>query len=131
MRLGLQGMPAETESICAGRDMQLAELTVPPAHRHISTTAALNTCAARKNRACASPAKSRHHFTLCDEDVRYDTNYKMNPPLASRADVSALIVGIADGNVDAIATDHARIIQQAKTSNSIAPPSASSDSKLR
>ncbi len=48
-----------------------------------------------------------HHFTLCDEDVRYDTNYKMNPPLASRADRSALIAGLADGTVDAIATDHA------------------------
>ena len=48
-----------------------------------------------------------HHFTLLDEDVRYDTNYKMNPPLASRDDRDALIAGLADGSVDAIATDHA------------------------
>ncbi len=48
-----------------------------------------------------------HHFTLTDEDVRYDTHYKMNPPLASRADRDALIAGLADGSVDAIATDHA------------------------
>jgi dihydroorotase len=48
-----------------------------------------------------------HHFTLTDEDVRYDTHYKMNPPLASRADRDALIQGLADGSVDAIATDHA------------------------
>jgi dihydroorotase len=48
-----------------------------------------------------------HHFTLTDEDVQYDTHYKMNPPLASRADRDALIEGLADGSVDAIATDHA------------------------
>ncbi|HKQ85608.1 MAG TPA: amidohydrolase family protein, partial [Candidatus Acidoferrales bacterium] len=48
-----------------------------------------------------------HHFTLTDEDVRYDTRYKMNPPLASRSDRDALIEGLADGSIDAIATDHA------------------------
>ena len=48
-----------------------------------------------------------HHFTLTDEDVRYDSHYKMNPPLASREDRDALIEGLADGSVDAIATDHA------------------------
>ena len=48
-----------------------------------------------------------HHFTLIDEDVVYDTRYKMNPPLASREDREALLVGLADGAVDAIATDHA------------------------
>ncbi len=48
-----------------------------------------------------------HHFTLIDEDVVYDTRYKMNPPLASREDREALLAGLADGAVDAIATDHA------------------------
>jgi dihydroorotase len=48
-----------------------------------------------------------HHFTLIDEDVRYDSHYKMNPPLASREDRDALIEGLADGSIDAIATDHA------------------------
>ena len=48
-----------------------------------------------------------HHFTLIDEDVRYDSRFKMNPPLASRADREALLQGLADGSVDAIATDHA------------------------
>jgi len=48
-----------------------------------------------------------HHFTLIDEDVRYDSHYKMNPPLASRKDRDALLEGLADGSVDAIATDHA------------------------
>jgi dihydroorotase len=48
-----------------------------------------------------------HHFTLIDEDVRYDSHYKMNPPLASREDRDALIEGLVDGSIDAIATDHA------------------------
>jgi dihydroorotase len=48
-----------------------------------------------------------HHFTLIDEDVQYDSRYKMNPPLASREDRDALIAGLADGAVDVIATDHA------------------------
>src|SRR2546422_1627963 len=48
-----------------------------------------------------------HHFTLIDEDVTYDSRFKMNPPLASRQDREALIAGLADGAVDAIATDHA------------------------
>ena len=48
-----------------------------------------------------------HHFTLTDEDVVYDSNFKMNPPLASREDRDALLAGLADGTVDAIATDHA------------------------
>src|SRR6202021_683536 len=48
-----------------------------------------------------------HHFTLIDEDVQYDSRYKMNPPLASREDREALLNGLADGSVDAIATDHA------------------------
>jgi dihydroorotase len=48
-----------------------------------------------------------HHFTLIDEDVRYDSRFKMNPPLAAREDREALIAGLADGAVDVIATDHA------------------------
>ena len=48
-----------------------------------------------------------HHFTLIDEDVQYDSRYKMNPPLAAREDRDALLAGLADGTVDAIATDHA------------------------
>src|SRR5262249_19519630 len=48
-----------------------------------------------------------HHFTLTDEDVVYDSHFKMNPPLASRADREALVAGLVDGSVDAIATDHA------------------------
>jgi dihydroorotase len=109
IRLGLKGIPAESESICAGRDVEIAALTRSRLHiAHMSTTAALEHVRLAKRMGLRVTCEvTPHHFTLCDEDVRYDTNYKMNPPLASRADVSALIVGIADGNVDAIATDHA------------------------
>src|SRR6202167_2581387 len=109
IRLGLRGIPAESESICAGRDVELAILTrsrLPIAHT--STAGALEYVRhAKKLGMNVSCEVTPHHFTLCDEDVRYDTNYKMNPPLASRADRAALIVGLADGTVDAIATDHA------------------------
>jgi dihydroorotase len=109
IRLGLKGIPAESESICAGRDVEIAALTRSRLHvAHMSTTGALEHVRLAKRMGLRVTCEvTPHHFTLCDEDVRYDANYKMNPPLASRADVSALVVGIADGNVDAIATDHA------------------------
>jgi len=75
---------------------------------HMSTTGALEYVrAAKKNGLKVTCEVTPHHFTLTDEDVRYDTNYKMNPPLASRGDRDALIAGLVDGTVDAIATDHA------------------------
>ncbi|MGA9571802.1 MAG: dihydroorotase [Candidatus Acidiferrales bacterium] len=109
IRLGLKGIPAESESICAGRDVELAILTRSRLHiAHMSTTGALEYVRhAKKEGMRVTCEVTPHHFTLCDEDVRYDTNYKMNPPLASRADRTALIAGLADGTVDAIATDHA------------------------
>jgi dihydroorotase len=105
----LKGIPAQSESICAGRDVELAVLTRARLHiAHLSTTGALECVRhAKKLGVRVTCEVAPHHFTLCDEDVRYDTNYKMNPPLASRADRTALIAGIADGAVDAIATDHA------------------------
>src|SRR5580693_10224223 len=109
IRLGLKGIPAQSESICAGRDVELAVLTRARLHiAHLSTTGALEYVRhAKKLGMRVTCEVTPHHFTLSDEDVRYDTNYKMNPPLASRADRTALVAGIADGSVDAIATDHA------------------------
>jgi dihydroorotase len=63
--------------------------------------------AAKKAKLRVTCEVTPHHFTLTDEDVRYDSRYKMNPPLASRSDRDALIAGLADGSIDAIATDHA------------------------
>lgn len=109
MRLGLAGIPAQSESICAGRDVEIAGLTGARLHiAHMSTRGALEYVRAAKKQGLRVTCEvTPHHFTLTDEDVRYDTHYKMNPPLASREDRAALIAGLADGTVDAIATDHA------------------------
>ena len=108
-RLGLKGIPAQTESICVGRDVEVAGLAGARLHiAHMSTTASLeHVRRAKKQGLRVTCEVTPHHFTLIDEDVNYDTHYKMNPPLASRADRDALIAGLADGSIDAIATDHA------------------------
>jgi dihydroorotase len=109
VKLGLKGIPAQSETICAGRDVEVAALT--GARLHIAHMSALGSLEyvrfAKKAGLRVTCEVTPHHFTLMDEDVRYDTHYKMNPPLASRADREALIKGLADGSVDAIATDHA------------------------
>jgi dihydroorotase len=109
VRLGLKGIPAQSESICAGRDVEVAALTGARLHiAHLSTRGSLEYVRwAKKQSLRVTCEVTPHHFTLTDEDVRYDTRYKMNPPLASREDRDALIAGLADGSVDAIATDHA------------------------
>jgi dihydroorotase len=109
MRLGLKGIPAQSESICVGRDVEMALLTGARLHiAHMSTRGSLEYVRLAKQQGLRVTCEvTPHHFTLTDEDVRYDTHYKMNPPLASRDDRDALIEGLADGSVDAIATDHA------------------------
>src|SRR6201998_4349917 len=108
-RLGLPGMPAAAESVCVARDVQVAELTGARLHiAHLSATASLNQWRfAKQNGLRVTCEVTPHHFTLIDEDVTYDSRYKMNPPLAAREDREALLEGLADGTVDAIATDHA------------------------
>ncbi len=108
-RLGLPGMPAAAESVCVARDVQIAELTGARLHiAHLSAKASLDQVRyAKENGLRVTCEVTPHHFTLIDEDVTYDSRYKMNPPLAARADREALWQGLADGTVDAIATDHA------------------------
>lgn len=108
-RLGLPGMPAAAESVCVARDVQIAELTGARLHiAHLSAKASLDQVRyAKQNGLRVTCEVTPHHFTLVDEDVTYDSRYKMNPPLAARADREALWQGLADGTVDAIATDHA------------------------
>lgn len=108
-RLGLPGMPAAAESVCVARDVQLAELTGARLHiAHLSAKASLDQVRyAKQNGLRVTCEVTPHHFTLTDEDVTYDSRYKMNPPLAARTDREALWQGLADGTVDAIATDHA------------------------
>ena len=109
IRLGLKGMPAAAESICVGRDIEVAALTGARLHiAHLSTAASLEHVREAKRRGISVTCEvTPHHFTLTDEDVEYDSRYKMNPPLAAREDRAALLEGLADGTVDAIATDHA------------------------
>ena len=108
-RLGLRGMPAAAESVCVARDVQLAELTGARLHvAHLSAKASLEQVRSAKSRGLHVTCEvTPHHFTLIDEDVTYDSRFKMNPPLAAREDREALLAGLADGTVDAIATDHA------------------------
>ena len=108
-RLGLRGMPAAAESVCVARDVQIAELTGGRLHvAHLSAKGSLAQVRWAKSRGLRVTCEvTPHHFTLIDEDVQYDSRFKMNPPLASSEDREALIAGLADGAVDAIATDHA------------------------
>ena len=108
-RLGLRGMPAAAESVCVARDVQLAQLTGARLHvAHLSAKASLEQVRGAKAQGLRVTCEvTPHHFTLIDEDVQYDSRFKMNPPLASREDREELIAGLADGAVDVIATDHA------------------------
>src|SRR5438093_4183622 len=111
--LGLRGIPGEAESIMAGRDIALAELTGGTVHiAHMSARQTLDVVRWGKSRGARATCEvTPHHFVLTDEmlsvPVPYDTNVKMNPPLREEADRAAMLAGLADGSVDAIATDHA------------------------
>lgn len=110
-RLGLRGMPAAAEASIVDRDVSLAQ-QIPSSRLHVahlSTADALKAVRRGKRaRARVTCEVAPHHFTLLDGHVgEYDTCCKMNPPLRSAADREALIVALADGTVDAIATDHA------------------------
>jgi dihydroorotase len=102
-------MPAAAESVCVARDVQVAELTGARLHiAHLSAKSSLAQVRfAKQNGLRVTCEVTPHHFTLIDEDVTYDSRYKMNPPLASRVDRDAILEGLSDGTVDAIATDHA------------------------
>jgi dihydroorotase len=111
-RLGLKGVPAAAEDVMVLRDLALLELTGGRLHvQHVSTRGAVRAIRDAKARGLAVTAEATpHHLTLTDEDVAasgYDTDFKMNPPLRSAADVAAVREGLADGTLDAIATDHA------------------------
>ena len=108
--LGLKGMPAAAEEVDAVRDCVLAKLTNARVHlAHVSTRGALAAVRRAKELGLrVSCEVAPHHWTLTDEAVAdYDTNTKMSPPLRSRDHVGALLEGLRDGTVDAIATDHA------------------------
>ena len=108
--LGLRGIPAAAEEMDAVRDCVLAKLTGSRVHlAHISTIGAIEAVRRAKDAGLNVTCEvTPHHWTLTDEAVaEYDTNTKMNPPLRSEEHVAAILEGMKDGTIDAIATDHA------------------------
>ncbi|HEX7833583.1 MAG TPA: dihydroorotase [Thermoanaerobaculia bacterium] len=108
--LGMRGMPAASEETLVARDVILAKLTNAHVHiAHLSTAGAVDAVRrARKDGVKVTCEVTPHHIALGDDSVQsFSTNLKMNPPLRSEAHRQAIIEGIADGTVDAIATDHA------------------------
>jgi dihydroorotase len=109
-RLGIPGIPAEAEELMVMRDIALARMTGAPVHfLHLSTSGSIDLVRKAKAAGVAVTAEAApHHFTLTDAEIaNYDPVFKVNPPLRTKADVAAVKAGLADGTVDAIATDHA------------------------
>ena len=109
-RLGLPGNPTLAEDVHVMRDVMLAELTGARLHvAHVSSGGSVEAIRRAKERGVSATAEvTPHHLTLTDEAaLGYDTNTKVAPPLRSAADVAACRAGLADGTLDAIATDHA------------------------
>jgi dihydroorotase len=109
-RLGLRGIPRASEDIMVARDILLAEMTGVRFHvAHISSKNAVDMVAFAKSKGLMVTAEATpHHFILADSDMPpYDSNYKMKPPLRANCDVQAVMTGLANGTIDAIATDHA------------------------
>src|SRR6185295_13652881 len=108
--LGMRGIPAASEETLVARDVILARLTNAHVHiAHLSTAGAVDAVRrARKEGVKVTCEVTPHHIALGDAAVQsFSTNLKMNPPLRAEAHREAIVAGIADGTVDAIATDHA------------------------
>jgi len=116
-RLGIPGQPAEAEELMVARDIVLARLTGCRVHlQHLSTGGSVDMVrSARANGLAVTAEATPHHFSLTDaECASYDPVFKVNPPLRTAGDVAAVRAGLADGSVDAIATDHAPHTQEEK-----------------
>ncbi|MGD0461974.1 MAG: dihydroorotase [Tepidisphaeraceae bacterium] len=109
-KLGLAGIPAEAEQLMIARDLLLNRTIGCRYHvQHISTAWSVELIRrAKRDKQTVTAEVSPHHLLLTDESCReYDTNFKMNPPLRTAADVAACIEGVKDGTIDCLATDHA------------------------
>jgi dihydroorotase len=116
-RLGIPGIPAEAEELMVMRDIALARLTGARVHfLHLSTAGSVAMVAAAKAQGLPVTAEvAPHHFTLTDSEVQsFDTVFKVNPPLRTPADVAAVRRALRDGDIDAIATDHAPHTREVK-----------------
>ncbi len=110
VRLGLRGIPGSSEDVMVARDILLAEVTGARYHvAHISSRHSVEMVAFAKLKGLAVTSEATpHHLTLTDAGmIPYDSNYKMKPPLRSACDVNAVVEGVVNGAIDAIATDHA------------------------
>jgi dihydroorotase len=108
--LGVPGWPALAEELMVHRDIELSRLTGARVHiLHVSTAGSVELIRRAKADGVAVTAEvAPHHIALTDEALRgYDPLFKVNPPLRTNADIEALVAGLADGTIDAIATDHA------------------------
>jgi dihydroorotase len=116
--LGMPGIPAEAEQLMIARDLLLNRTIGCRYHvQHISTAWSVELIrrAKRDGMANVTCEVSPHHLLLTDESCRgYDTNFKMNPPLRTRADVDACIASVRDGTIDCLATDHAPHLAEEK-----------------
>ncbi len=125
-RLGLPGQPAEAEELMVMRDIALCRRTGTPVHfLHMSTAGSVELI--RRAKADGLPITAEaapHHFTLTDACLAgYDTVFKVHPPLRTDVDVIAVKAGLADGTIDAIATDHAPHTPETKEHSMLdAPP---------
>lgn len=108
--LGLKGIPKAAEEVMVARDISLSELTGGKLHiAHVSTEGSVRLIREAKTRGVNVTAETcPHYFSLTEDSLKgYDTNFKVNPPLRTEKDVSAIKQGIQDGTIDVIATDHA------------------------
>jgi dihydroorotase len=118
MRLGLRGIPATAEEVMVYRDIALAELTGGRLHiLHVSTAGSVDLIRRARQRGVRVTGEAcPHHFTLTDKELRrFDSNFKMSPPLRGEEDVQALLAGLKDGTLEVIASDHAPHAPEKKT----------------
>ena len=124
--LGLKGIPAEAEEVALARDIALARLTGARFHAmHISTTGSVELIRQAKASGLNVTAEATpHHISLTEAELMScDPVFKVNPPLRSSADVEAVRAGLADGTIDAVATDHAPHSAEEKEGEyELAPP---------
>jgi len=108
--LGCLGIPSSAEEVMVARDIILAEETGGHLHvAHVSTSGSLDLIRRAKARGIHVTCEvTPHHFALSDKELlKFDTNYKMSPPLRTEKDIESILEALADGTIDAIATDHA------------------------
>jgi dihydroorotase len=118
MRLGLRGIPAAAEEIVIYRDIELAQMTDARLHiLHVSTAGSVDLIRRARRRGVRVTGEAcPHHFTLTDREMRrFDSNYKMAPPLRSEEDRLAILEGLKDGTLEVIASDHAPHAPEKKT----------------